>query len=158
MRIAVAADHAGYPLKARAIDLLSALGHSVTDLGTDNPESADDYPDFAEAVGNAITAGRAERAVLICGSGVGASVAANKIPGIRAAVCHDTYSAHQGVEHDDMNVLCLGARVIGPEVASELIEAFAKATFSNEERHIRRLEKIKAIERRHMAPQEVSHG
>lgn len=157
MRIAVAADHAGYPLKARAIAEVRLLGHEPVDCGGEGTPG-DDYPDFAQAIGEAIAAGVAERGVLICGSGVGASVAACKLPGIRAAVCHDTYSAHQGVEHDDMNVLCLGARIIGEELAVELIRAFVGAHFSGEERHVRRLRKVHAIEQEHMGPREVLHG
>src|SRR2546422_10251650 len=126
-------------------DVLRALGHDVLDVGAFN-ENPSDYPDFAEAVGRAVLDRKAERGVLICGSGVGASVAANKLPGIRAAVCHDSYSAHQGVEHDDMNVIVLGARVIGTEMAHELVRAFIGAEFSGEERHKRRLAKVKALE------------
>ncbi|MGE5644598.1 MAG: ribose 5-phosphate isomerase B [Acidobacteriota bacterium] len=148
MRIAIASDHAGFPLKARLAPELAGLGHEVLDLGTSNTDPVD-YPDYAEAVGAAVMDTRAERGVLICGSGVGASVAANKHPGIRAGLCHDTYSAHQGVEHDDMNVLVLGARVIGPALASELVRAFLGARFSGEERHVRRLAKVKAIELRY---------
>ena len=145
MRVAVATDHAGFPLKAPIIEDLRRLGHDVVDLGTDSTEPVD-YPDYAEAAGEAVRSGRAERAVLICGSGVGASVAANKVEGVRAAVCHDTYSAHQGVEHDDMNILTLGSRVIGPEPAWECVLAFLGAEFSGEPRHRRRLEKVLAIE------------
>ena len=148
MRIAVAADHAGYPLKQSVVDDLKAAGHEVADLGTHDPNQPDDYPDFAEIACEAIRRGAAERAVVICGSGVGATVAANKFPGIRAAVCHDTYSAHQGVEHDDMNVVCLGARIVGQEVAREIVRAFADARFTGEERHVRRLQKVMAIEAR----------
>ncbi|HEY7801898.1 MAG TPA: ribose 5-phosphate isomerase B [Dehalococcoidia bacterium] len=157
MRIAVATDHAGFPLKQPIIDELRQLGHDTLDLGT-NSEAPVDYPDYAEAVGNAIRSGRADRSVLICGSGVGASVAANKVPGIRAAVCHDTYSAHQGVEHDDMNVLTLGARVIGPALALELVAAFVGARFSGEERHVRRLDKVLAIEARYSTEKEQVDG
>ena len=148
MRIAVATDHAGFPLKQPVMDEIERRGHDVLDLGTYNTDPVD-YPDYAEALGRAVESGDADRGVLICGSGVGASVAANKLPGIRAAVCHDTYSAHQGVEHDDMNVLTLGARVIGPELAVELVQAFVDARFSGEERHVRRLHKVNAIERRY---------
>jgi RpiB/LacA/LacB family sugar-phosphate isomerase len=148
MRIAVGSDHAGFRLKQEVAQALSQDGHQVTDLGTDS-EAAVDYPDFAEAVGQAVREGRAERGVLICGSGVGASVAANKLPGIRAAVCHDAYSAHQGVEHDDMNVLVLGSRVIGPALAQDLVQAFVAARFTEEERHTRRLAKVKALETRY---------
>jgi ribose 5-phosphate isomerase B len=158
MRVAVASDHGGYPLKAGAIELLASLGHDVTDVGAYGFEPFDDYPDFALAIAEAVAGRSVERGVLICGSGVGASIAANKLPGVRAAVCHDTYSAHQGVEHDDMNILCLGARVIGPELAAELIRAFITAQFSNGERHVRRLQKVAAIEQRYMAAQEVQHG
>jgi RpiB/LacA/LacB family sugar-phosphate isomerase len=147
MRIAIASDHAGFKLKQDMLKYLGELGHWVVDLGT-NSEDPVDYPDYAVAVANAVLGGTAERGVLICGSGVGASVAANKLKGIRAAVCHDTYSAHQGVEHDDMNVLVLGARVIGPALARELVAAFVHATFSGEERHVRRLNKVRALEER----------
>jgi ribose 5-phosphate isomerase B len=157
MRIAVATDHAGFSLKQPIIDELHALGHDVLDLGTDS-EAPVDYPDYAEAAGDAVRSGRAERAVLLCGSGVGASVAANKIPGVRAAVCHDAYSAHQGVEHDDMNVLTLGARVIGPALAVELVQAFVRAQFSREERHERRLRKVLAIEERYTGTEEKIDG
>jgi len=145
MRIVIGADHAGFSLKNAVGDLLRSLGHSVLDVGAfnDNPS---DYPDFALLVGNAVLEGKGERGILICGSGVGVSVAANKIKGIRAAVCHDTYSAHQGVEHDDMNVLVLGSRVIGSKLAEDLVKAFLGASFTNEERHKRRLAKVKAIE------------
>jgi transaldolase/glucose-6-phosphate isomerase len=148
MRIVVGADHAGYSLKQDIAEHLRRDGHDVLDVGTQSAEPVD-YPDYALAVGLAIANGLAERGVLICGSGVGASVAASKIPGIRAAVCHDTYSAHQGVEHDDMNVLVLGARVIGSELAHELVHAFAAARFTGEARHVRRLEKVKALEQRY---------
>jgi ribose 5-phosphate isomerase B len=146
MKIAVASDHAGFPAKAKTIEVARALGHEVIDLGTDSAEVPVDYPDFAKAIGEAIQQGQAERGILLCGSGVGACVAANKMRGIRAGVCHDTYSAHQGVEHDDMNVLCLGARIIGPELAPELVRAFLGATFTGEARHVRRLNKVKAME------------
>jgi RpiB/LacA/LacB family sugar-phosphate isomerase len=145
MRIAIASDHAGFKLKQDLVKYLGELGHTVVDLGT-NSEDPVDYPDYAAAIGHAVLEGAAERGVLICGSGVGASVAANKLKGIRAGLCHDTYSAHQGVEHDDMNVLVLGARVIGPALARELAAAFVHATFSGEERHVRRLNKVKALE------------
>jgi ribose 5-phosphate isomerase B len=148
VKVVLGADHAGFALKQQVAALLEADGHDVVDVGTDSTAPVD-YPDFAEAVGEAVLAGRAERGVLVCGSGVGASVAANKIPGIRAAVCHDVYSAHQGVEHDDMNVLVLGGRIVGEAVARELVRAFVGARFSHEERHVRRLEKTKAIERRY---------
>lgn len=146
MQVAVAADHAGLPLKQTLIEDLRGTGHEILDLGAYRPEPADDYPDFAEALGRALMEGRANRGILVCGSGVGASVAANKIPGIRAGLCHDVYSAHQGVEHDDMNVLVLGGRVIGPALATELVRSFLGATFSGEERHRRRRAKVLAIE------------
>jgi ribose 5-phosphate isomerase B len=148
MRVAFSADHAGAALKDELIRRLEAadLGHELIDLGGDGSDPNDDYPDFAQRLGEAIRGGAADRGILICGSGVGASVAANKMRGIRAAVCHDTYSAHQGVEHDDMNVLTLGARVIGPEPAVECSVAFLAATFSGIDRHVRRLNKVKAIE------------
>ena len=149
MIIAIGADHAGYDLKQDVADYLRACGHSVIDLGADNSTTPDDYPDYSEAVGLTVLEKRCERGIVICGSGVGASVAANKLPGIRAALCHDTYSAHQGVEHDDMNVLVLGARVIGTELARELVRAFIGAEFSGEERHKRRLAKVKVLEDRY---------
>jgi ribose 5-phosphate isomerase B len=148
MRIVIGADHAGFELKQNIAGYLRDRGHEVIDKGTDS-SAAVDYPDFAEAVGKALLDGQGERAVLICGSGVGASVSVNKIPGIRAAVCHDSYSARQGVEHDDMNVLVLGARIVGIELARELVSHFLAAKFSDEERHRRRVEKIKALERRY---------
>lgn len=147
MKIAVGSDHAGVPLNQTVIEELKRHGHEVVDCGTHDATQPDDYPDYAEAVGRAVLDGRAERAVLICGSGVGASVAANKLPGIRAGLCHDCYSAHQGVEHDNMNVLCLGSRVIGPELALDLVRLFIGATFTGEARHARRLAKIEALER-----------
>jgi ribose 5-phosphate isomerase B len=149
LRIAVAADHAGFPLKQAVLDELRRLGHDAIDLGTHSADAVD-YPDLAEAAGMAVQRGDADRAIVLCGSGVGASVAANKLRGVRSAVAHDTYSAHQGVEHDDMNVLAIGARVVGPEVAVELVRAFACAAFSGEERHVRRLKKVLAIEDRSM--------
>jgi len=145
MIIAVATDHGGFPLKQRVIDVVRECGDEVLDLGT-NSTDAVDYPDFAQAIGQAIQDGRSERCILMCGSGVGASVAANKMIGIRAGLCHDTYSAHQGVEHDNMNVLCLGARVIGPELMADLVRAYLGAKFTGEERHVRRLAKVDAIE------------
>ena len=145
MHVAVASDHSGFSLKGKVLEYLGELGHTVEDLGTRDTTPVD-YPDFAEAVADAVLSGRVERAVLICGSGVGASVAANKFSGIRAGLCHDTYSAHQGVEHDHMNVLVLGGRVVGEELAHELVRAFAGATQSHEARHLRRLAKIEAIE------------
>lgn len=146
MKIAVAADHAGFPLKAPLIEMLRAAGHHVFDLGAHNTTPVD-YPDYAEAVGRAVQSGQADRGLVICGSGVGASVAANKLRGVRAGLCHDTYSARQCVEHDDVNVLCIGARVIGVELAREVVRAFVGARFSGEERHARRLEKVLALER-----------
>jgi ribose 5-phosphate isomerase B len=146
VRVAVAFDHRGVKLRERVLEDLRSLGHEVVDLGTDQPEPRIDYPDKALELGRAILAGDAERGVLICGSGVGASVAAAKIPGIRAAICHDIYSAHQGVEHDDMNVLCLGSEVVGPELAADLIKAFLAAEFIGGGRYERRLEKVKEIE------------
>lgn len=147
MRIAVGADHAGVPSNERVIAELQRLGHEVVDLGTHDPSKADDYPDYASAVAGEVASGRCERGLLICGSGVGVTVAANKVPGIRACMCHDIYSAHQGVEHDDMNVLCLGARVIGPELMLDLVRAYVGARFTQEERHVRRLAKVKALEK-----------
>jgi RpiB/LacA/LacB family sugar-phosphate isomerase len=147
MKVAVSSDHAGFELKQSLKVFLNELGHEVLDLGTNSPAPVD-YPDFAEAIGLAVRDGRAERGILICGSGIGASVAVNKIRGIRAGLAHDTYSAHQGVEHDDMNVLVLGARVIGSELARELARAYLSAEFTGEERHLRRLDKVKAIETR----------
>src|SRR5882757_4384064 len=145
MKIAIASDHAGFPLKEEVREFVAKLGHEVHDLGAYNTEPSD-YPDFAVLVGKELLAGTAERGILICGSGVGVCIAANKMPGVRAAVCHDTYSAHQGVEHDEMNVLVLGARVIGPELVPELVAAFLRAKFTGEARHVRRLKKIAAIE------------
>jgi RpiB/LacA/LacB family sugar-phosphate isomerase len=147
MQVAIGADHAGFVLKETLALYLRELGHHVLDVGT-HDTTAVDYPDYAAAVGAVVREGRVERAVLICGSGVGASIAANKLPGIRAGLCHDTYSAHQGVEHDDMNVLVLGARVIGPELARELVRTFLQAKFTGEERHQRRLAKIRKLETR----------
>jgi ribose 5-phosphate isomerase B len=145
VKVAIAADHAGYRLKQELIPSLRALGHEVTDLGTRSTDPVD-YPDVAESLARAVLGGAVERGVLLCGSGVGASVAANKLPGIRAGLCHDSYSAHQGVEHDDMNILVLGARVIGVELARELARVFLDARFTHEQRHERRLAKIKALE------------
>jgi ribose 5-phosphate isomerase B len=146
MRIAIGSDHAGFALKQHIADFLKTLGHDILDLGAFRVDPLDDYPDFAKAVGEAVKDARAERGVLICGSGVGASVAASKIPGIRAAMCHDTYSAHQGVEHDDMNVIVFGSRIIGVALAEELVTAYLRASFTHEERHVRRLAKVHAIE------------
>jgi RpiB/LacA/LacB family sugar-phosphate isomerase len=150
MRIAIGADHAGFELKESVKALLVRLNHRVLDLGTRSAKPVD-YPDFAEAVALAVRDKKAERGILVCGSGVGASVAANKIPGVRAGLCHDHYSAHQGVEHDDMNVLVMGGRVIGESVALELVTAFLNSKYTGETRHARRLEKVKAIERRYLA-------
>jgi ribose 5-phosphate isomerase B len=148
MKITIGSDHAGFPLKQELLTHLRQAGHEVIDLGTNNTDPVD-YPDYAEAVGKSILNGQVGRAVLICGSGVGASVAANKIPGVRAGLCHDTYSAHQGVEHDDMNVLVMGARVIGIATAKELVDAYMRAAFTKEERHVKRLKKVASIEERY---------
>ena len=148
MRVAIGADHAGFELKEQVSKLVRELGHEGEDVGTHGTEPVD-YPDYAEAVGKAVIEGRADRGVLICGSGVGASVAANKLPGVRAGLCHDTYAAHQGVEHDDMNVLVMGARIIGAELARELVKAYLAAEFTGDERHLRRLEKVRALETRY---------
>ena len=145
MRIALGSDHAGYALKDHLASWLAEAGHAVYDLGAHNTDPVD-YPDYAAAVASAVLDGRADRGIIICGSGAGAAVAANKLNGIRASVAHDTYTAHQMVEHDDVNVLCLGARVIGSELAQDLIDAFLRAKFSREDRHVRRVEKIKALE------------
>ncbi|HEU6446480.1 MAG TPA: RpiB/LacA/LacB family sugar-phosphate isomerase [Gaiellaceae bacterium] len=147
MRVAVAFDHRGVKLRERVLAELAGLAHEPVDLGTDAPEPPVDYPDKAREVGDAIRSGDAERGILVCGSGVGAAIAACKLPGIRAAICHDTYSAHQGVEHDDMNVLCIGSGVVGPDLAGELIRAFLAARFDGGERYRRRLEKIETMER-----------
>ena len=147
MRIAIAGDHAGFEMKRDLAEILRRQGHDVLDLGT-HSTAAVDYPDCAQSVGEAVTGGRAQRGIIVCGSGAGVSIAANKMQGIRAAVVHDTYTAHQAVEHDDMNVLCLGARVVGPALAQEIAVAFLGATFSGEERHRRRLNKILALEQR----------
>ncbi len=146
MKVAFACDHGGFPLKEIALEVIREAGDEPIDLGTFSP-AMDDYPDMVEKAGRAIQEGVAERGVVICGSGVGASVAANKMNGIYAAICHDTYSAHQGVEHDNMNVLCLGARIVGPELAKELIKAFLSASFFNEGRYLRRFEKIQKLEK-----------
>jgi ribose 5-phosphate isomerase B len=148
MLVALAVDHAGFELKQAVTSCVVRVGHEVVDLGAHSMNKEDDYPDFAQAVGDALRAGQAERGILICGSGVGVCVAANKLPGVRAGVCHDHYSAHQGVEHDEMNVLCIGARVIGPAVMLEIVDTFLAARFLGEERHLRRLNKIKALEAR----------
>ncbi len=150
MKIAIASDHAGFPLKEEVRDYVRKLGHEVEDLGAYNTEPSD-YPDFALLVGKALIAGTVERGILICGSGVGVCVAANKMPGVRAGMCHDTYSAHQGVEHDEMNVLVLGARIIGSALAYECVDAYLKAKFiASEPRFVRRLNKVKAIEKTYM--------
>jgi ribose 5-phosphate isomerase B len=149
MRVAVACDHAGYPLKQAILEIIKSAGHETLDLGTNSMESVD-YPDFAEKAGRAIQQGDVERAVIVCGSGVGACIAANKMKGVYAAICHDTYSAHQGVEHDNMNALCLGGRIIGPELANELVKVFLAAQFSHEERHKRRVNKILSIEKKEL--------
>lgn len=145
MNVALASDHAGFDLKNHLKPLLEARGFAVQDLGAYDKRSSD-YPDFAEAIGKAIASQQAERGILICGSGVGASIAANKIHGVRAGLCHDSYSAHQGVEHDDMNILVLGSRVVGPALAEELAISFLNAAFTREERHLRRLEKVRRLE------------
>jgi RpiB/LacA/LacB family sugar-phosphate isomerase len=147
MKVVIGSDHAGFVLKNAMGDLLRSLNQEVLDIGAFN-ENPSDYPDFAELVGRAVLEGRAERGILICGSGVGVSVAANKLIGIRAAICHDTYSAHQGVEHDEMNVLVMGSRVIGEKLAEDIVKAYLGAVFSNEERHLRRLAKVKALEQK----------
>ena len=147
MKIVIGADHGGFPLNQRVIEELRGAGHEIEDLGTHDGTRPDDYPDYAIALGRAIQTGSAAIGILICGSGVGACVAANKLRGIRAALCADTYSAHQSREHDDCNVLCLGARVIGPELAMEIVRAFVAARFTGEERHVRRLAKVNEIER-----------
>jgi ribose 5-phosphate isomerase B len=146
VRVAVAFDHRGVKLRTGIADAIRASGHEVVDLGVETPEPPVDYPDVARKLGDAVLAGEAERGVLVCGSGVGASVAANKLRGIRAAICHDVYSAHQGVEHDDMNVLCLGSEVVGPSLAADLVTAFLRAEFNGGERYRRRLEKIEDME------------
>jgi len=151
MRVVIGADHAGFDLKELIKKQLADSGHDIEDVGTHSAESVD-YPDFARAVAEAVSAQRVERGILICGSGVGASIAANKVPGVRAAICHDCYSAAQGVEHDDMNVLTLGSRIIGIELARQLVTSYLSAHFSSEERHVRRLEKVLAIETEYNRP------
>ncbi|MEN6483083.1 MAG: ribose 5-phosphate isomerase B [Anaerolineaceae bacterium] len=146
MRVAISCDHAGFLLKQTALDVVQEMGHLALDLGTDSADIAVDYPDFAERVGRAIQMGEVDRAILICGSGVGATVAANKMNGVYACLCHDTYSAHQGVEHDQINVLCLGGRIIGVELAKEIIRSFLNAEPSSEKRHLRRVGKVRKIE------------
>jgi len=149
MRVAVACDHAGFPNKANVIEAVDKIGHEVIDLGTDSTDSVD-YPDYAQKLGNLINRRGADRGILLCGSGVGACIAANKVPKVYAAICHDTYSAHQGVEHDDMNVLCLGSRIIGPALIREVVAAFLEARFigndQGEERHARRVNKVRQME------------
>jgi ribose 5-phosphate isomerase B len=147
MRVAVAFDHRGVKLRERVLEELARAGHDIVDLGTDSDAVRVDYPDKAQDIGDAIRSGDVERGVLVCGSGVGASIAACKLPGIRAAICHDVYSAHQGVEHDDMNVLCLGSEVVGAELAADLVRAFVGARFDGGERYIKRLEKVEQMER-----------
>lgn len=145
MKVVIGSDHAGFRLKNAMGDVVRSLGHGVLDVGAFN-ENPSDYPDYAEAVGRAVVEGRADRGILICGSGIGASVAANKLAGVRAGICHDTYSGHQGVEHDNMNVLVMGSRVIGEKLADDIVRAFLSASFTNEERHVRRLAKVHALE------------
>jgi ribose 5-phosphate isomerase B len=157
MRIALGADHAGFCYKDTLAGLLAREGHDLLDLGTDGPEPVD-YPDYARAVAEAVAGGEAERGILVCGSAVGVSVVANKVPGVRAGVCHDTYSARQAVEHDDINVLCLGERVIGIELAKEIVAAFLGARFGGEDRHSRRLSKLKAIERAYLVKPEAARN
>ena len=158
MKLVVGADHAGFPLKEEVRGYLERLGHEVIDVGAYNAEPSD-YPDFAEALGRVLMSRRAERGILICGSGVGVNVAANKLPGVRACMCHDTYSAHQGVEHDDMNVLVMGARIIGPALAFDLVASFLHAHFQKQEdRFVRRLNKVKAIEARYMPEAVKQHA
>jgi RpiB/LacA/LacB family sugar-phosphate isomerase len=147
MRIAIGSDHGGYPLNEIIIADLEKEGHVVVDFGTHDGSKPDDYPDYARMVGDAVQEGRVDRGIIVCGSGAGASIAANKVHGVRACLCHDTYSAHQAVEHDNMNVLCLGARIVGVELARELVKAFLGATFSGEERHLRRLAKVDEMEK-----------
>ena len=156
MKVAVAFDHRGTKLRARILEVLDELGHEAVDLGTDDPDVRVDYPDKAQEVGDAIADGLAERGVLVCGSGVGASVAACKLDGIRAAICHDVYSAHQGVEHDDMNVLCLGAEVVGAELAADLVRAYVEARFDGGEGDVARLRKVEAMERHRHGQLETS--
>jgi ribose 5-phosphate isomerase B len=150
MRVAIAADHGGYQLKTSIVEFLAGQGYELIDLGASQFEPQDDYPRFARAAALAIRENRADRAIILCGSGVGASIAAAKVPGVRAAVCHDSYSAHQGVEHDDMNALCLGARIIGEELAKEIVGLFLRSSFSGADRHRRRLAEVKAIEKEYL--------
>ena len=158
MRVALAADHGGAALKEELAPRLAEAGHEVLDLGGDGSDPNDDYPLFARLAGEAVRSGQVERAIVLCGSGVGASIAANKLRGIRAGLAHDTYSAHQGVEHDDMNVLCLGARVIGPALAAELATTFLAARFGGQERHRRRVAEVEALEEAEMRPSEAELG
>jgi len=158
MKVALGADHGGFRMKESLAAFLASRGYGVEDLGAHSEAPGDDYPDYARAVAEHIRSGNARRGIIICGSGVGASVAACKFPGIRAAVCHDTYSAHQGVEHDDMNVICLGERVIGEELAREIVIAFLSASFSGEERHVRRLDKVRAIENEFLGKEKPGTG
>ncbi len=146
MRIAIGADHGGFELKPVLAELLKSLGNEIVDVGAHAYDPSDDYPDFAKLVAESVASAQVDKGIMVCGSGVGACVAANKVRGIRASVCHDTYSAHQGVEHDDMNVLCLGSRIVGPELAKELVSVFIAAKFSGEERHRRRLDKVQTVE------------
>jgi len=155
IRVALGADHGGFPLKTELLPWLQGQGYEVLDMGAHTLDPADDYPDFAIAVAQAVASGEAQRGIVVCGSGVGACVVTNKMTGIRACLCHDTYSAHQGVEHDDMNVLCLGARVIGVELAKELVSAFLNARFSGEERHRRRRQKVLDFESRNIQGKET---
>jgi ribose 5-phosphate isomerase B len=151
MNISIGADHAGYDMKMKLVEFMQKLGHTVNDVGTHDPSQPDDYPDYAVLVAHDLRSGKAERGVLVCGSGVGVSVAANKFKGVRAGLCHDHYSAHRGVEHDDMNVLVVGARIIGQMMAEDVTAAFLGAKFTNEERHVRRLNKVKGIEDNELA-------
>ena len=150
MKVAVAADHGGFPLKNLVIEIVQEAGHQVIDLGTFSPESVD-YADYSEKAGNALQSGEVDRAVLLCGSGVGVCIAANKMQGVYAAVCHDTYTAHQGVEHDHMNAVCIGARVVGPELVKEIVKSFLSAQFSEDPRFLRRIEKVKRLEDRFLS-------
>ncbi len=150
LRVAIGADHGGFPLKAELTPWLRENGYEVLDMGAETLIPTDDYPDYALSVAEAVASGKVERGIIICGSGIGACIVANKIPGVRACPCHDTYSAHQGVEHDDMNILCLGARVVGGALATEVVDAFLKAEFSDEKRHRRRLQKMLDIESQNM--------
>ena len=149
MKVAIGGDHAGFPLKTELIPLIEEMGHEVVDCGTDSTEAVD-YPDFSRAVGEMVRDGAVDRGIVVCGSGAGATIAANKIKGVRAALAHDHYSAHQGVEHDDVNVLTMGSRVIGVAIATEVVKAFLDAQFSGEERHVRRLNKVMEIERKNL--------